>query len=392
MHSENSKATHFTYQKFLFSRENQGSTAGTIELTMMMLMTVKIAYGYCATHNDSKCNWLIRETHVCHEGQMTLQARAAVHKAIRRQKYICNSLQLYQQRHRRQSWPPRQKALHLVKENDGSSNAASGAPSSLFPMMFPSSATAKKMLLGKDKVGYTIVYGLAPFFKESLESKPRTICRSLGVGSRLLVVLFCLSHLIVHAGDLETNSGPNKVDQLLTFLKELASSNEKFQRDVTGRLKDMQAGITDVKRRISSLERIPKDIDILREGVAALTSALDDVKADLKSSDVPALHPVLEEVKTHLQNTGSRQFEQASIVVDNLSNRLRRNNLIFKGVPEQGGEKWDDTEKLISQFVLHNLGFNIGEIERAHRIGQQTPGKNRPIIMKFLNFKDKSTL
>lgn len=160
-----------------------------------------------------------------------------------------------------------------------------------------------------------------------------TICRSFGVGSRLVVVLFCLSQLIVRAGDVETNPGPDKVDQLLTLVKELASSNEKILKDVTNRLKDMQAGITDMKRRLSSLEGLPKDIDTLREGVAVLTSALDEVKTDLKSSDVPALGPVLEEVKTHLQRTGSRQFEEASMVVDDLSNRLRRNNLIFKGVP-----------------------------------------------------------
>ncbi|XP_065298163.2 uncharacterized protein [Dermacentor albipictus] len=45
---------------------------------------------------------------------------------------------------------------------------AAAAWASLFPLMFPSSATAKKVQLGKDKVGYTIVYGLAPFFRESL--------------------------------------------------------------------------------------------------------------------------------------------------------------------------------------------------------------------------------
>lgn len=48
---------------------------------------------------------------------------------------------------------------------------AAAASASLFPLMFPSSATAKKVQLGKDKVGYTIVYGLAPFFKEVVLSE-----------------------------------------------------------------------------------------------------------------------------------------------------------------------------------------------------------------------------
>lgn len=48
---------------------------------------------------------------------------------------------------------------------------AAAASASLFPLMFLSSATAKKVQLGKDKVGYTVVYGLAPFFKEILVSE-----------------------------------------------------------------------------------------------------------------------------------------------------------------------------------------------------------------------------
>ncbi|KAH6947448.1 hypothetical protein HPB50_019037 [Hyalomma asiaticum] len=52
-----------------------------------------------------------------------------------------------------------------------SSFRAAAALASLFPLMFPSSATANKMQLGRDKVAYTIVCGLAPFFKESLMSE-----------------------------------------------------------------------------------------------------------------------------------------------------------------------------------------------------------------------------
>ncbi|XP_054924653.1 uncharacterized protein [Dermacentor andersoni] len=59
--------------------------------------------------------------------------------------------------------------LNAVMTHTSFRTAAASA--SLFPLMFPSSATAKKVQLGKDMVGYTIVYGLAPFFRESLVSE-----------------------------------------------------------------------------------------------------------------------------------------------------------------------------------------------------------------------------
>ncbi|XP_075556329.1 uncharacterized protein LOC142588454 [Dermacentor variabilis] len=40
----------------------------------------------------------------------------------------------------------------------------------LFPLMFQSCEIAKKMQLGKDKVGYTICHGIAPFFRKKLLS------------------------------------------------------------------------------------------------------------------------------------------------------------------------------------------------------------------------------
>jgi len=39
----------------------------------------------------------------------------------------------------------------------------------LFPVMFPDSAIAAQIKLGKDKLSYSIVYGLAPHFTRKLQ-------------------------------------------------------------------------------------------------------------------------------------------------------------------------------------------------------------------------------
>lgn len=45
---------------------------------------------------------------------------------------------------------------------------SAAASASLFPLMFPMCETARKMQLGKDKVGYTICHGIGPYFQEKL--------------------------------------------------------------------------------------------------------------------------------------------------------------------------------------------------------------------------------
>lgn len=76
-------------------------------------------------------------------------------------------------------------------------------------------------------------------------------------------------------------------------------------------------------------------------------------------------------------------------VVDDLENRMRRNNLIFKGLPELENETWNDAKVIITGFAQEMLGISLGEIERAHRLGQKRSGTKRPIIVKFLSFRDR---
>ncbi|KAH8020386.1 hypothetical protein HPB51_001019 [Rhipicephalus microplus] len=52
---------------------------------------------------------------------------------------------------------------------------SAAASAALFPIMFPTYDVAKKLQLGKDKVGYTICYGIAPYFRNRLLSKLHSV-------------------------------------------------------------------------------------------------------------------------------------------------------------------------------------------------------------------------
>lgn len=203
--------------------------------------------------------------------------------------------------------------------------------------------------------------------------RPTLLAAGCRTGGRCFLVLFCVAHLIICAGDVETNPGPDKIDQVLARLQDLAQSNEKFHKDTSMKLKDIQTSVTDIKRRLSEVEGKLSAIENLREDVTCVSEVVQDSQVQLQS------------IKT-------KQSEQAEFVVDDLNNRMRRNNLIFKGIPEEPDEKWADTERLITEFVSTNLGIQAGEIERAHRVGRPKPEQSRPIVIKFLNFKDKSNI
>lgn len=76
-----------------------------------------------------------------------------------------------------------------------------------------------------------------------------------------------------------------------------------------------------------------------------------------------------------------------------LEDRNRRNNLRFDNVSEENeNETWDESERKVKE-VIKEIGLdskNI-KIERAHRVGSKRVGrKNRTIVVKFLDYKDRA--
>lgn len=68
----------------------------------------------------------------------------------------------------------------------------------------------------------------------------------------------------------------------------------------------------------------------------------------------------------------------------------RRNNIRFYGAKENS---YEDCESVIMGITKDaNLSFDSRTFERVHRLGKKSEGIDRPIICKFLHFKDKLAL
>ena len=68
---------------------------------------------------------------------------------------------------------------------------------------------------------------------------------------------------------------------------------------------------------------------------------------------------------------------------DYLEGQSKRQNLLFFGIEESNGkETWEDCESKVADIINTNLNLDIDcnmEIERAHRIGKKSKGKNAPL-------------
>lgn len=68
------------------------------------------------------------------------------------------------------------------------------------------------------------------------------------------------------------------------------------------------------------------------------------------------------------------QLRVLNDTVDGLSDRMRRNNLSLKGIPETDNKTPGDAEAIVKDFVEKHLQISLEAVERAHHFGQKRSG------------------
>ena len=155
----------------------------------------------------------------------------------------------------------------------------------------------------------------------------------------------------------------------------------------------------------STIERLNKEIDILQEENSEIKKEVAGQRENVQyhSDNVDEVSKKLEDIGSRVKEVKIDEITEHFVtetkkkLVD-LEDCSCRNNLRFDGFQEESSEAWDKSESIVTDFMKEKLGIKEDIfIERAHRMGkiQRNDGarnRKRTIVLKFLNFKDKSRI
>lgn len=199
------------------------------------------------------------------------------------------------------------------------------------------------------------------------------------------------------------------------------SSNKAVLRSQTGKAKDKGGDDVSISQTAESLSSAAEPISPACESesltatnqiapvtVAAMVSLLmedklfldklatsisDSVSSIIGATLEASLRPLKDEIK-QLKEELAELKSYCSNELDDIQQYQRRNNVIITGIPEVAGEDTDD--KVLHLFNTQlKLNMSKACIDRSHRVGRRILGKSektRPIIVKFVSYRDRRTV
>ena len=96
---------------------------------------------------------------------------------------------------------------------------------------------------------------------------------------------------------------------------------------------------------------------------------------------------ILNIIKLSSHTSNFKLIEDKNLYLEAYS---RRENIKFENIPEEETNK-EDTEMALRNFLETELGFGDAanvEIQRVHRLGKKRGESPRPILARFLRYKD----
>ena len=129
---------------------------------------------------------------------------------------------------------------------------------------------------------------------------------------------------------------------------------------------------------------------------------VDDIKESLNSIEADrqetsqSIKKLQNDTNTKLRNLEEENFKLGARIKEVEDQHLyleaysRHENLKFENIPEDDVSR-EDTELVLRSFLERELGYMDAasvEIQRVHRFGKKKEGKPRPILARFLRFKD----
>ena len=161
--------------------------------------------------------------------------------------------------------------------------------------------------------------------------------------------------------------------------------NEKL---VEKKIEELKSGL-DINEKLNFLLDMTRESQNERRELKCKFENLCEVLISEREERRAEAEQLREEIKTVKSELSKCQEK-----LDELENRGRRSNLIFKGIEEQNEETWGETQELLTSVIKKHFDIELQSIGRAHRLGQYRPSSKYPrmIIARFEKEAEKKIL
>ena len=199
--------------------------------------------------------------------------------------------------------------------------------------------------------------------------------------------------------DSPLTEGPEQEeDEVMTALnmsEEVAAKIQKILEKL-GKLDTIELSLKNIETKLEKLEtrtteleafkeETKKDISELKDGANFASKQLQEKSQELAQAEAE-ITELTRKVQKHEEAV--KETESKCLYLEAYS---RRENIKFMNIEEGPPDQPEDTEEILRDFLGRELGYvdaqNV-EFQRVHRTGKTKEGSPRPILARFLRYKD----
>ena len=199
----------------------------------------------------------------------------------------------------------------------------------------------------------------------------------------------------------EEHHAESSSEDEITFALNMTQGVQKSLQDIMKKLEKLDSIEDAVNNLQTSFAKIEARITSLENEHVALKREVEDLKVSLNTNEVDKketsdnlkdLETKVKDASTELQEENNKLINMIKEVENKnlyLEAYSRRENLKFENIMEFNER--EDTESVLREFLQTELGLidaNNIEIQRVHRLGKKKDDQPRPIIARFLRYKD----
>lgn len=263
-----------------------------------------------------------------------------------------------------------------------------------------------------------------PIFKSVSVSEQRTgqskVCKQDGAAANTQTVSSFISDTNYNFQNMAFQTQPQSAPFNMTqtpFMQspppnQFNNSNFGFQPSTPPWASKLLEDVEQIKQKMQSIDKIEKTVNFISSKVSDLENKMRSLdtrvsenekscqfisnvnetnKTDLKKAkdDLSKLQKSCQGLEQDAKYLKDKNEVFGSKLTD-LESRSMRDNLLFYGIQEGGNaENCDELVKGFCADILKIQTANEMKFDRAHRLGQKSGSKIRPIVVKFHNYAER---